>query len=57
MRLFFRLVTSVFFIGLAFYSFYLLGRRRGAKNQRDNSRDGYRKKKVVESSIIADDSI
>ena len=57
MRFFFRFVPFVSFIGLALYSFYLLGRKRGAENLKDHSREGYPKRKVVESSIIADDRI
>ena len=55
MRLLFRLVPLVFLVGFACYSFYWLGRRRGAKDHRAVPREGHRRRKVVESSVIADD--
>lgn len=54
MRLLLRLVTFVLLVGWACYSFYLLGRRRGSKDRRDVPREGHRKRKVVESSVIED---
>ena len=57
MRLLLRFVTFVFLVGLACYSFYSLGRRRGTKDRTDASRDGYRKRKVVESSVVEDESL
>jgi hypothetical protein len=56
MRLLLRLATLVFLVGWSYYSFYLLGGRRGPKQQRDVPRDRYRRRKVVESSVIADDT-
>lgn len=57
MRFLFRLVTSVFFIGLALHFFHSLGRRHRAENLKDHSRDGSPKRKVVESSVIEDESL
>lgn len=56
MRLLLRLATPVFLVGWACYSFYLLRGRHGPKEQRDVPRDRGRRRKVVESSVIADDT-
>lgn len=55
MRGLFRLVTSVFLIGLASYASYLVVRRRRAKEYRSMSQDRHRRRKVVESSVVAGD--
>jgi hypothetical protein len=57
MRLLLRFVPFVFLVGLACYSFYSLGKRRGTKDRTDASGEGHRKRKVVDSSVIEDERL
>ncbi len=55
MRLWLRLVTFVSLVGLVCCSFDVLSGKRRPEDRRDVSREGTRRKKMVQSVVVADD--
>ena len=48
----FRILTFAFFIWVVCYFFYSLGKRKALQDYNQKSRNGRRKGKVVESSVV-----
>ena len=62
MRILLRILPFVFFIWFIGYFLYSLGKRKALQDYNQKSRDGRRKSKVVESSVVekendADDTV